>query len=384
MPSMCRGRRLSERVLAAGIGALAILGMAAPAAHAGKWREQVHPLISGKDEILEDVVAIGARDVWAVGHIFGVVGAAFEFRTHVLHWDGFTWLRSASVDVEGAPATNLLYGVDARSANDVWAVGYYRRPGEPSKTLIEHWDGTAWSIVGSPNPSTSGNYLQAVAITIDGDAWAVGTSVTSFTELPLTLHWNGAFWLQIEVPQPSFCAGNTYLTDVAARRPNNVLASGYCDTASGDDQGFILRWNGRKWRVVAGPDQIPPKSQLQGITFVSATEIWAVGASPTLSPLILHWDGSAWATVPPPANAGPNAYLQSVDAKGSDNVWAVGIGQSPQPPFAGVFSTHWDGAQWTTVPAGDFGSLSGVAMAGRKVWAVGQRIDDSLILMRRD
>src|SRR5437764_621866 len=43
-------------------------------------------------------------------------------------------------------SSNVLNGVAVVSANDVWAVGYYS-----GGTLIEHWDGTSWSVVPSPN-----------------------------------------------------------------------------------------------------------------------------------------------------------------------------------------------------------------------------------------
>src|SRR5262245_4648156 len=115
-----------RKVLAVGPGALAMLGLIATAAQAGEWQEQVHPHISGKNAILEDVVAIGVRDVWAVGRIWGPVGGVIEFRTHVLHFDGISWSKSPSKDTEGAPATNFLRGVDARTANDVWTVGHFR------------------------------------------------------------------------------------------------------------------------------------------------------------------------------------------------------------------------------------------------------------------
>jgi hypothetical protein len=44
------------------------------------------------------------------------------------------------------PASNLLEGVSAVSATDVWAVGYSDNSfnGE-ARTLILHWNGTAWS-----------------------------------------------------------------------------------------------------------------------------------------------------------------------------------------------------------------------------------------------
>src|SRR5690348_5630714 len=44
--------------------------------------------------------------------------------------------------------TSHLNSVSVISATDVWAVGY-----SSTGTLIEHWDGTSWSIVSSPNPN---------------------------------------------------------------------------------------------------------------------------------------------------------------------------------------------------------------------------------------
>jgi hypothetical protein len=43
------------------------------------------------------------------------------------------------------------------------------------QTLIEHWNGTSWSVVSSPNPSASQNILAAAAADpSSGQAWAVG------------------------------------------------------------------------------------------------------------------------------------------------------------------------------------------------------------------
>ena len=64
------------------------------------------------------------------------------------------------------PDTNGQYldqflGVAAISASDVWVVGA-DEPSNTPQTLIHHWDGTAWSVVPSPNSATGG-YLAAVA-----------------------------------------------------------------------------------------------------------------------------------------------------------------------------------------------------------------------------
>src|SRR5437763_2573250 len=55
---------------------------------------------------------------------------------------------------------NYLNGVVSISLSNVWAVGYSQpNLGGPSQTLIEHWNGTSWSIVSSPSPGLDNNHL---------------------------------------------------------------------------------------------------------------------------------------------------------------------------------------------------------------------------------
>jgi hypothetical protein len=85
--------------------------------------------------------------------------------------------------------TNTLNSVTIVSANDVWAVGvatftWYISDGDAitsSQTVIQHWNGTAWSIVSSPNPGDSNNHygtitneLYGVTAVSANDVWAVG------------------------------------------------------------------------------------------------------------------------------------------------------------------------------------------------------------------
>jgi len=66
-----------------------------------------------------------------------------------------------------------LNGVAATSATNAWAVGATTS----GKTLILHWNGTRWTQVTSPSPSSAkyGNDLSAVTATSASSAWAVGT-----------------------------------------------------------------------------------------------------------------------------------------------------------------------------------------------------------------
>src|SRR5437588_18376 len=74
-----------------------------------------------------------------------------------------------------APYNNAFSGVAAISANDAWAVGYGGGgTGSVKQTLVEHWNGSEWSIVPSPNSDPLANHLDGVVAVSAGDVWAVG------------------------------------------------------------------------------------------------------------------------------------------------------------------------------------------------------------------
>jgi hypothetical protein len=58
--------------------------------------------------------------------------------------------------------------VTAVSSNNVWAVG-----GAGGNALVEHWDGTSWSIVSNLVIAGSGG-LSSVSADSANDVWAVG------------------------------------------------------------------------------------------------------------------------------------------------------------------------------------------------------------------
>jgi hypothetical protein len=67
--------------------------------------------------------------------------------------------------------------VSARAVDDVWAVGDAIQSQSDgvslSRALIEHWNGSTWSVVSSPNAGTSHNFLTGVAARGPGDAFAL-------------------------------------------------------------------------------------------------------------------------------------------------------------------------------------------------------------------
>ncbi len=88
------------------------------------------------------------------------------------HWNGSSWTVAPSPD-PGSTA-NVLSGVRAVSSTSIWAVGYYS-DGNGDKTLILHWNGRTWTRVASPNPGGASNKLWAVAAASASNAWVVGS-----------------------------------------------------------------------------------------------------------------------------------------------------------------------------------------------------------------
>jgi hypothetical protein len=137
--------------------------------------------------LLGGVRVVGTRDVWAVGSYNAGTETAPVFRTLALRHDGSRW---SLVPTPNRGASHLYGGVAGTSVNDVWASGRGGRG-----TLVEHWNGRAWSIVATPSPGTLNNELLGVAAVSPSVAFAVGSrSSTVNTALTLVLRWTGRTW----------------------------------------------------------------------------------------------------------------------------------------------------------------------------------------------
>jgi hypothetical protein len=121
------------------------------------------------------VTALSPTNVWAVG----TVGVFFNHRTHrkaaIEHWDGTSWSMVSSPDPANSPGLDsFLNGIVAVSANSIWAVGSVNTSSGGQATLTEHWDGTSWKIINSPNPGNFSNGLFGATALSDGTVAAVG------------------------------------------------------------------------------------------------------------------------------------------------------------------------------------------------------------------
>lgn len=349
------------------------------AASCGSFHIVATPNLSALDFHFNAVKAISANDVWAVGEDHVSTGLDF---TLAEHWNGSAWsqFNTASPGL----ALNRLFAVDATSPTDVWAVGSFTSGQglSPSSTLIEHWDGSQWSVVASPSPGTGINELFGVAAISPSNAWAVGHfgALNSPQDSTLIEHWDGTQWSVVASPNAS--AFSNRLNSVTAISSNNVWAVGNSFTPNIPEptQTLIEHWDGTQWSIVASANVPSSDDDLISVAAISANDIWAVGqvnkvpGSGAATTLTEHWNGSQWKVVASPNNSFSD-NLVSVSAITTNNVWAAGGGINQNDTAGRTLLAHWNGRSWTLVKNPTNTALTGYngvsTLSVGNVWAVG-------------
>jgi hypothetical protein len=340
---------------------------AASSSGCGKWNLVSSPNVGlGMNGLAAVAVVPGTQTVWAVGSYTNSNGSS---RTLIEQWNGTQWSVVASPNV--GRFNNFLYGVTAVSAQDVWAVGFFDSS-KSINTLTEHWNGTQWSVISSPNPSGSAsNTLTGVTAISSNDVWAVGYSSLG----GLTEHWNGTQWSVIANP-----SGKNILLNVSAVSANDIWAVGYYINSKIINKALIEHWDGTKWSIVAGPNAGNVSYTLFGVSAISTSDVWAVGVYYNTSndfnkTLIEHWNGKKWSIVSSPT-PGFGAALFSVSAVSANDIWTVGdYGSNSLNAFQTLIE-RWDGSNWSVVSSPN-GSLKDSRLdavsadSANDVWAVG-------------
>ena len=253
-----------------------------------------------RESLLNGVAAVSSSRAWAVGYY----NDGRAIRTLIERWNGRAWTQVTSPSPGGSRGRSALDGVAASGTSGAWAVGYY---GPPDRPLIERWNGRAWTLVTSPNPGgRDGGALAAVTTIGKAGAWAAGSVGTRTVDDALIERWTGRAWTQVNSPRPAGSRGST-LTAIAADSAADAWAVGYYFADATVDPAVLTlteRWNGRAWRQVRSPSpggtavSSADQSLLQGVCAISPSDAWSAGSYSSGNPLgkilIARWTGRAW------------------------------------------------------------------------------------------
>ena len=245
--------------------------------------------------------------------------------------------------------------------------------------------------------------LSGVYCTAAPNCWAVGERTKGNADVNEILHWNGNAWRDHSVPSPGGTASDDVngLFAVRCLTARSCWAVGeYQKGGAGPVLSQALRWNGKRWSVVATPQtggrRKGDATELFDVTCTSSANCWAVGDygkfTGTISKPVklaneaLHWNGRKWSRVRTPNPAGTATRrlnsLFGVRCLSSANCNAVGDYANGTAEDSAVMrneALHWNGKRWSHArtpnpgggSAGDYSELSAVGCVPSSCWAVG-------------
>jgi hypothetical protein len=279
---------------------------------------------------------LSPTNAWAVGD--WEASGATEEQTLIEHWNGTAWSIVPSPNPGGTTSgsDDELTAIAGVGPNDLWAVGSFDIGGEFNALLFEHWNGTAWSFVAPPDESGEEFATGVTAIT-STDVWVVGD--VGFNQDTLSANWNGRSWTEVTTPTLQTTDSTNFLTGVSADGADNVWASGYEGNVNDTNfaQPYMLHWNGTSWQLTQVPDAGSEGSTLLGTTVLSPTDVWTVGRTGESDggalTLTEHYNGTTWSissSLDPGELSGlPENTLSAVGSLSSGLLWAVGTQEIP-------------------------------------------------------
>jgi hypothetical protein len=288
------------------------------------WSFVASPQLPGYVAALSGVACVGESACWAVGSYGG-------YYTLIEQYDGTAWTTVTSPNPDHS-AFDELNAVACASATDCWAVGdYIDTQAFAHRTLLEHYDGTGWSLVNGPIVAAN-DWLYAATCVGPGDCWAAGVDDDSRPVAhTLVEHYAGGSW--VVVPSADVSSSTDDMFNGIA-----CVSDGSCWAVGSSRDGtklrtLVERYDGAAWAILASPNtNLKDADELSGISCVNASDCWAVGSSNDGSntaegqTLIEHYNGTRWrlADSPDVAPSPSGNLLVSVTCTGANQCWSVG------------------------------------------------------------
>ncbi|MBK7644511.1 MAG: hypothetical protein IPJ19_15945 [Planctomycetes bacterium] len=301
--------------------------------------------------------------LYVTGSLFNPAGANTQ---GIVRWNGTQW--SA---VGGGINGYMVYGLlahDDGSGPALFAVGSFSSAGWFWSNGAAKWNGTTWASLGG-NPAAMRESITALAVHDDGhrrDIYAGITDTPSFgTTIHGIAHWNGTAWSSLG----SGIDGAAPVSALASFDDGSgpaLYAAGDFSAAGGVPASRIARWNGQSWSTLGqgigallADGETSDASALCVYNDGSGSALYvggrfdSAGGAPAYA--IARWNGSQWSPVGtglgPPTTiwdvAAVRAFAVHDDGHGTAlyaGGWFTTAGGAPAN-----FIAKWDGSTWLPV-----------------------------------
>jgi len=286
-------------------------------------------------------------------------------------WNGSAWTSIPAAS--GTAVHPVLLGVTCSSSTECTAVGSTGLVDGDGQTLIEHWDGTAWTATAGPDlGATFNDELFGVSCPAVGTCLAVGQATSVFAEInsPIAVGLSSGTWSLVPTMLPSTSGpGGSGLRSISCPTTTSCVAVG---AGVGGVGGPPLAETGNLSGLNVLPTPGFSEGTMLGVSCSSATSCTVVGRSATTGPVVADLNGSSWslsATPTPPG--GGNPVENGIDCSARGDCLVVG---DDGPGFPSNFalilrfvaSGYWlDGSDGGIFAFGDtvfYGSTAGLTL----------------------
>jgi hypothetical protein len=345
---------------------LTALAVSASGASAAKWTTRSVPLPAGYTEAkLRAVDCPLSSNCVAVGS-YGTSSGGEQLPL-VEHWNGSTWTVK-SLSLPNAYGTSgTLTAVSCTGTSSCTAVGTYKDNLAKEKAMAYRWNGTTWSLptmaeLPSEGFNVTESGLNGVSC-VSTTCVAVGTYHlgSGGVKQAWSASYNGTTWTAENLGR--FESLETRLTGVSCTSTTACVAVGHANTGY---KGLAVIRSSGKWGALTS---IAANSRLQGVSCASATSCETVGyGTSTKAPVALGYNGTTWAAQSPAAPAGStSSELNSVDCISttcSSSGSYVPTGGSGTPLAEQFAASTWSIDLPNSIAGATNQSLSGIACYG--------------------
>jgi hypothetical protein len=304
-----------------------------------RWTAYPLPNVGVEENTLLGVSMPATGRAWAVGYY---VSGKFQQQTLIEHFDGNVW--SVVPSPNPGALQNILFGVAAISDSDAWAVGGEEDSNGLWHTLTEHWNGSAWSVVKAVDAGATGNQFYAVKALASNNIYAVGQqSGAGFPNQALVEHWNGSAWSVVSSPADvsasalplGFTATASSLTFVGQQESDTAP---YTTLVAAGAPGAES--------ILSSPNVGTGENDLFAAETAADGSTWAVGWNIDTNtgnhdPLVLQGIKGTWSVVSTPSlRVGSDSGLEAITAIPGGGMWAVGETGSAKGNYATLIEYH--------------------------------------------
>jgi IPT/TIG domain/NHL repeat len=290
------------------------------------------------------------------------------------YWEGTEWALQSIAAPKGAKASTLS-AVACTAAIACTAVGADTE-GTSEVTLAESWNGKAWTVQGTPNPSQAKATVLAGVACPTKACYAVGstTSKAGVKEV-FTAGSDGVKWAQQGAAIPKGAKVSS-LGAVSCSAASACTAVGSYTNSSASEVTLAEGWNGKEWVVQVTPNPSQAKASVLAGVACPTKACYAVGSFTSKAgvkeSVAERYSGSEWSIQSVLAPNGAKASeLTSVSCVSESACTAVGSYTSK----AGVkeaLALGFNGSLWALQSTVDPSEASGISPAGVScVWSTG-------------